>query len=57
MSTPLRLTHGIPEACSDHGGNRGDLGVRHCDLRVERGEFQMLQVLIGAIVAARKRED
>ena len=39
------------------GGDRGDLSVRHRDLRVERGEFQMLLVLLWAIVAARKRED
>jgi hypothetical protein len=39
------------------GGDRGDLSVRHRDLRVERGEFQMLLVLLWAIVAARERED
>jgi len=31
--------------------NRDDLSVRHCDLRVERGEFQMLLVLLWATVA------
>ena len=39
------------------GGDRDDLSVRHGDLRVERGEFQMLLVLFRAIVAARERED
>ena len=39
------------------GGDRRDLCVRHRDLRVERGEFQMLLVLLWAIMAARKRED
>src|SRR5271163_4106342 len=39
------------------GGDRGDLRVRHCDTRIERGEFQMLLVLLWAVVAARKRED
>jgi hypothetical protein len=34
------------------GGDRGDLSVFHGDLRVERGEFQMLLVLLGAVVAA-----
>ncbi|MFZ0639252.1 MAG: hypothetical protein WA020_16320 [Candidatus Acidiferrales bacterium] len=38
------------------GGDRGDLSVRHRDLRVERSEFQMLLVLLWAIVAARKRK-
>src|ERR1700722_5932271 len=38
------------------GGDRGDLSVRHCDLRVERSEFQVLLVLLGAIVAARQRK-
>jgi len=38
-------------------GDRGDLSVRHCDFRVERGKFQMLQVLLWAIVAARKSKD
>ena len=39
------------------GGNRNDLRVRHRDLRIERGKFQMLLVLLGAVVAARERED
>ena len=39
------------------GRDRGDLGVRHGDLRVERGELQMLLVLLRAVVAARERED
>jgi hypothetical protein len=39
------------------GGDRSDLGVRDGDLRVERGKFQMLLVLLRAIVAARERED
>jgi hypothetical protein len=39
------------------GGDRGDLGVRHRDLRVERSELQMLLVLLRAIVAACERED
>ena len=37
--------------------DRGDLGVRHGDLRVERGEIQMLLVLLRAVVAPRERED
>jgi len=39
------------------GGDRGDLGVGHGDLRVERGQLQMLLVLLRAVVSARKRED
>ena len=39
------------------GRDRGDLGVGHGDLRVERGELQMLLVLLRAVVAARERED
>src|ERR1700689_3864560 len=39
------------------GGDRGDLRVRHRNPRVERGELQMLLVLLWAIVAARQRED
>src|SRR5580692_6545838 len=39
------------------GRDRGDLSVRHRDLRVERGKFQMLLVLLWAIVAAREGED
>src|SRR5207249_4456383 len=39
------------------GRDRDHLGVRHGDLRVERGELQMLLVLLRAVVAARERED
>ena len=39
------------------GGDRGDLGIRHGNLRVERGELQMLLVLLRAVVAAREREN
>src|SRR6202008_4120812 len=39
------------------GGDGRDLGVRHSDFRVERGELQMLLVFLRAIVSARKRED
>src|ERR1700686_1930536 len=39
------------------GGDRGDLSVRHRDPRVERGEFQMLLVLLWTIVTARQRKD
>src|SRR5579864_5854442 len=39
------------------GGDRSDLSVRHGNLRVEGGEFQMLLVLLRAIVPPRKRED
>src|ERR1700757_1327196 len=39
------------------GGDRGDLSVRHGNLRIEGSEFQMLLVLLRAIVPARKRED
>src|SRR5271169_2922006 len=39
------------------GGDRGDLRVRHRDPRVERSEFQMLLVLLWAIVATRKRQN
>src|ERR1700758_3899833 len=39
------------------GGDGSDLSVRHRNLRVEGGEFQMLLVLLRAIVPARKRED
>jgi hypothetical protein len=39
------------------GGDRGDLGVRHRDLRVKRCEFRMLLVVLWAKVAARKRKD
>src|SRR5258708_704480 len=39
------------------GGDRGDLGVCHSDLRIKRGKIQMLLVLFGAVVAARKCQD
>jgi hypothetical protein len=39
------------------GGDRGDLGVRHGDFGVERGQLQMLLVLLRAVVAARERQD
>ena len=39
------------------GGNRDDLSVRHCDPGIERGELQMLLVLLGTEVAPRERED
>jgi hypothetical protein len=39
------------------GRDRGDLRVGHRDLRVERGELQVLLVLLRAVVAARERED
>ena len=39
------------------GRDRSDLGVRHGDLGVERGELQMLLVLLRAVVAPRERED
>ena len=37
--------------------DRGDLRVGDGDLRIERGELQMLLVLLRALVAARERED
>jgi hypothetical protein len=37
------------------GGDGSDLGVRHRDLRIEGGEFQMLLVFFGAVVAACER--
>ena len=37
--------------------DRGDLRVGDRDLRVERGELQVLLVLLRAVVAARERED
>jgi hypothetical protein len=37
--------------------DRGDLGVGDGDLRIERSQLQVLLVLLGAIVAARERED
>jgi hypothetical protein len=35
------------------GGDRGDLGVGHRDLRVVSRQLEMLLVLFGAVVAAR----
>jgi hypothetical protein len=37
--------------------DRGDLRVGDRYLRIERGELQMLLVLLRAVVAARERED
>ena len=37
------------------GGDRGNLGVCHSDLRIKRGKIQMLLVFFRAVVAARKR--
>jgi hypothetical protein len=39
------------------GRDRRDLGVRHRDLGVERGELEVLLVLLRAVVAAREGED
>ena len=39
------------------GGDRGNLGVCHCDLRIKRGKVQMLLVFFRAVVAARERQD
>ena len=39
------------------GRDRGDLGVGHGDLRIVRGELEVLLVLLRAVVAARERED
>ena len=39
------------------GRDRGDLRVGDGDLRIERGELEMLLVLLRAVVAARERED
>src|SRR5215203_4647887 len=39
------------------GRDRGDLGVGHRDLRIGRGELEVLLVLLRAVVAARERED
>ena len=39
------------------GRDRDDLRVRHRDLRLERGEPQVLLVLLRAVVAAGERED
>jgi hypothetical protein len=43
----------IPAEYGDRRGDRGDLGVCHRDSRIERGEFQMLLMLLRAIVAER----
>ena len=37
------------------GRDRGDLGVRHSDLRLKRGKLQMLLVFFRAVMAAGKR--
>src|SRR5215217_8717629 len=39
------------------GCDRGDLGVGDGDLRIVRGELEVLLVLLGAVVAARERQD
>jgi hypothetical protein len=39
------------------GRNGDDLGVGHGDLRLERGQLEMLLVLLRAVMAARERED
>ena len=39
------------------GRDRGDLRVGDGDLRIERGELEVLLVLLRAVVAARERED
>jgi len=39
------------------GGDGCYLSVRHGDLRVERRQFPMLLVLLGAVVSAREREN
>src|SRR5271168_550159 len=39
------------------GADRDDLRVRDGDLRIERGELQVLLVLFWAVVAAREGED
>ena len=39
------------------GGDGDDLGVRHGDLWIEQGQFQMLLMFLGAIVAAGEGED
>ena len=39
------------------GGDSGDLGVGHCDLRVVGRQLEVLLVLFRAVVAARERED
>ena len=39
------------------GRDGGDLGVGHRDPRVERGQLEMLLVLLGAVVAAGEGQD
>src|SRR5215212_1114986 len=39
------------------GGDCGDFGVGDVDLRIVRGELEVLLVLLWAVVAARERED
>jgi hypothetical protein len=39
------------------GRDRDRLGVGHGDLRIERGELEVLLVLLRAVVAAREHED
>src|SRR5271166_3591738 len=39
------------------GGDSGDLGVGHRDLRVVGRQLEVLLVLFGAVVAARQGED
>jgi hypothetical protein len=39
------------------GGDRGDLGVRHRDLRIVGRQLQVLLVLSGAVVAMGQGED
>jgi hypothetical protein len=38
-------------------GDRGDAGIRHGDLGIRGGELEVLLVLLGAVEAARERED
>src|SRR3954465_7777551 len=39
------------------GGDGDDLGVRHRHLGLERGQLEVLLVLLGAVVAPGQRED
>ena len=39
------------------GGDRGNLGVCHSNLRIKCGKIQVLLVFLRAVVAARKRQD
>src|SRR5581483_2041114 len=39
------------------GGDGDNLRVRHGDLRIKRGQLQMLLVFFRAVMAARKRQD